>query len=168
MALSLNEHSFETRDWRWRKNRCSNWRGLRAIFSLLGSLSTTQEICHKFPYLTIKKNPAVSHALQVHFSFLYTCTLSTTRNDLFCCYVDDVSTCMVVIFNFFFLLSPNCWYQLNFRIPRIHFASTTSNNWEILAKTPSYIFGWRSRCRRRRLCWTPNYFSGDCISTDSQ
>ena len=56
------------------------------------------------------------------------------------------------IFNIF-LLSPNRWYQFNSKIFRIHFASMmTWNNGEISAETRSYIFGWRSHCRRRRPC----------------
>ena len=170
MALILNEHCFETRDWRWPGNRRSEWRGLNAIFlrrrraCLKASTTTTQELCHKFPYLTIKKKQQFRTLCTCIFHF---CTLvHFPRGGMTCSAV--MWTTEAHDGTFFFLLSPNCWYQLNFRILRMHFASMTSNNWEIIEKTPSYIFGWRSRCRRRRLCWAPNHFSGDCISTYSQ
>ena len=36
---------------------------------------------------------------------------------------------------------------------RTHFTSIiTLDNWQMSAETRSYIFRWRSRCRRRRLC----------------
>ena len=45
------------------------------------------------------------------------------------------------------------WFQSNSRIVKTHFASVmTLNNWEMIAETRSYIFRWRSRCRRRRVC----------------
>ena len=56
-------------------------------------------------------------------------------------------------FSFFFLLSSNRWYLFYSRILRKRFAvKMTWNNWEIITETRSSIFGWRSRCRRRRPC----------------
>ena len=56
------------------------------------------------------------------------------------------------MFNFV-LLSQRRWFQLNSRIVITHFASVmTLNNGEIIAETRSYIFRWRFRSHRRRLC----------------
>ena len=45
------------------------------------------------------------------------------------------------------------WFQFYSRIIRSHFASVmTLNNIKMTAETRSYIFRWRSRCGRRRLC----------------
>ena len=50
-------------------------------------------------------------------------------------------------------LSLRRWFQFNSRKVRKRFASTMSlNNWEIIAETRGYIFRWRSRCRRGRVC----------------
>ena len=68
----------------------------------------------------------------VHFATVL--VLSTTWNVPFCSNVVDVSI-WCQIFKFF-LLSPNRWYQFNFRITRIHFAGLmTWTNWEIIADT---------------------------------
>ena len=56
------------------------------------------------------------------------------------------------MFNFVFLC-PKRWSQFNSRIVRTHFSSImTLNNWKIITETRSYIFRWRSRFRRRRVC----------------
>ena len=56
-------------------------------------------------------------------------------------------------FSFFFLLSSNRWYLFYSRTLRIHLAGKmTWNNWEMITETRSSIFGWCSRCRRRRPC----------------
>ena len=56
------------------------------------------------------------------------------------------------MFNFVFL-TPKRWFRFNSRIVRIHFATVmTLNNWKMIAETRSYIFRWRSRCRRHRIC----------------
>ena len=56
------------------------------------------------------------------------------------------------MFNFV-LLSQMRWFQLNSRIVLTHFARVmTLNNGEIIAETRSYIFRWRFRSHRRRLC----------------
>ena len=79
------------------------------------------------------------------------CYASTTWNDLFCSCVDDVSIWWQM-FNFVFLC-PKRWFQFNSRIVRTHFSSIlTLNNWKMIAETRSYIFRWRSRFRRRRVC----------------
>ena len=70
---------------------------------------------------------------------------------LFCSCVDDVSI-RRQMFNSVFL-PPKRWFQLNSRKTRAHFSSImTSNNWEMIAETRGYIFRWRSRSRRRRVC----------------
>ena len=77
--------------------------------------------------------------------------LSTTWNDLFCSCVDDVSTWWQM-FNFVFVC-PKQLLQFNSRRVRTHFLSImTLNNWKLIAETRSYIFRWRSRFRRRRVC----------------
>ena len=108
---------------------------------------------HKFTYLTMRNSSFARFArvIFIFAHFIAVLFLSPTWNDLFCSCVDDVS----ISWQMFdiFLLSPNRRYQFNSRIFRIHFASImTWNNWEIMAETRSYIFGWRSRCRRRHPC----------------
>ena len=90
------------------------------------------------------------HALHVHFSFL-DIPQTFSLNDLFCSCEDDVSTWWQM-FNFVFL-SLKRWFQFNSWIVRTHFATVlTLNNSEMTAETRSYIFRWRSRCRRGRVC----------------
>ena len=108
---------------------------------------------HKFAYLTMKNNSfarfARAYFIFEHFADVL--VLSTTWNDLFCSCVDDVSVCWQM-FNFVFLPLKR-WFQFNSRIVRTHFASVmTLNNWQVIAETPSYIFRWRSHCRRRLVC----------------
>ena len=77
--------------------------------------------------------------------------LSTTWNNLFCSCLDDVSTWWQM-FNFVSLPLKR-WFQFNSRIVWTHFASVmTLNNSEMIAEMRSYIFIWRSCCRRRRVC----------------
>ena len=95
------------------------------------------------------------HALHVHFSifwhFVDVLVLSTTWDDQFCRCVDDVSIWWQM-FKFVFLC-PKRWFQFNSRIVGTHFSSITSlNNWKMIAETRSYIFFWRSRFRRPRVC----------------
>ena len=95
------------------------------------------------------------HALHVHFSFFWhfvdVLVLSTTWDELFCSCVDDVGIWWQM-FNFVFLCSKR-WFQINSRTVRRHFSSiTTLNNWKMVAEKRSYIFRWRSRFRRRRVC----------------
>ena len=112
-----------------------------------------QQERHKFAYLTVKNNRFARFARAV-FTFGHSAdvlVLSTTWNDLFCSCEDDVST-RWQMFNFVFL-SLKRWFQFNSRKVRTHFATVmTLNNWEMIAETRSYIFRWRSRCRRRRVC----------------
>ena len=112
-----------------------------------------QQKPHKFAYLTMK-NRIFARFARAYFIFWHfedVLVLSTTWNDLFCCCVDDVSRWWQM-FNFVFLC-PKRWFQFNSRIVRTHFSSKmTLNNCEIIAETGSYIFRWRSRFRRRRVC----------------
>ena len=109
-----------------------------------------QQKSRKFAYLTMKT--VFLYAFHVHFSsFEDVLVLSTTWNDLFCSCVDDVSIWWQM-FNFVFFC-PKRWFQFNFRMVRTHFSSIMSlNNSKMVAETRSYIFGWRSRFRRRRVC----------------
>ena len=53
----------------------------------------------------------------------------------------------------FCLLMSQRWFQFNSRIVRTHFSSiVTLNNWKMIVETRSYIFRWRSRLLRRRVC----------------
>ena len=77
--------------------------------------------------------------------------LSTTWNDLFCSWVDDVSLSWQML-NFVFL-RPKRLLQFNPRIVRTDFSSImTLSNWIMITEPQSYIFRWRSRFRRRRVC----------------
>ena len=74
-----------------------------------------------------------------------------TWNDLFCSCVNDVSIWWQMFHLVF--LCPKRWFQFNSRILRTHFSSVmTFNNWKMIAETRSYIFRWRSRFGRRRVC----------------
>ena len=112
-----------------------------------------QQERHKFAYLTMKNSifARFARAYFIFWHFADVLVLSTTWNDLFCSCVDDVSIWWQM-YNFVFLPLKR-WFQFNSRIVGTHFASVMSmNNWEMIAETPSYIFRWRSRCCRRRLC----------------
>jgi len=92
-----------------------------------------------------------ARAFFIFWHFVHVLFLSTTWNDLFCSCVDDVSIWWQM-FNFIFLC-PKRWFQFISRIVRTHFSSImTLNNWKMIAETRSYIFRWRSRFRRRRVC----------------
>ena len=111
-----------------------------------------QQKPHKFAYLTMKNSTFARFARAFFFFWHFedVLVLSTTWNDLFCSCLDDVSTWHM--FNFV-LLSQKRWFQFHSKIVRTHFASVmTLNNCEIIEETRSYIFRWRSRLRRRRLC----------------
>ena len=108
---------------------------------------------HKFAYLTIKNISFAGfvRAFFIFWHFVDVLVLSTTWNELFCSCVMDVSICWQM-FNIIFLPLKR-WSQLNSKIVKTHFESiVTLNNWETIAETRSYIFRWRSRCRRRRVC----------------
>ena len=112
-----------------------------------------QQKPHKFAYLTMKNSifARFARALFIFWHFDDVLVLSATWNDLFCRRVDNVSIWWQ-IFNFVFLC-PKRWFQFNSRIVRTHFSSImTLNNWKMIAETRSYIFRWRSRFRRRRVC----------------
>ena len=88
------------------------------------------------------------------------------------------------MFNFVFLC-PKRWFQINSRTVRRHFSSIMAlNNWKIIAEERSYIFRWRSRFRRRRVCLSSllasgrrfkkstqchesHYFLNNCLKIDS-
>ena len=96
------------------------------------------------------------HALHVHIScFDISQTLSFfLRREMTCFAVvwttwayDD--KCLILS-----SLCPKRWFQFNSRTVRTHFSSImTSNNWKMIAETRSYISRWRSRFRRRRVCF---------------
>ena len=112
-----------------------------------------QQKPHEFAYLTMKNRifARFARALFIFWHFEDVLVLSTTWNDLFCSCEDDVSIWWQ-LFNFVFL-SLKHWFQFNSWIVRTHFATVmTLNNSEMIAETRSYIFRWRSRCRRRCVC----------------
>ena len=76
--------------------------------------------------------------ISVHFTAIL--VLSAMWNDPFCSCEDNVSIWWQIFI--IFLFSPNCWYQLNFRIFRIHFACTMTwdDYWEIISQMQSYVF----------------------------
>ena len=121
-----------------------------------------QQKPHKFAYLT-KKNSIFARFARAFFIFWHfvdVLVLSTTWNDLFCSCVDDVSIWWQ-IFNFVFLC-PKRWFQTISRTVRRYFSSImTLNNWKMIAETRSYIFRWRSRFRRRRVCLSSLLSSND-------
>ena len=107
----------------------------------------------KFAYLTMKNSifARFARAFFIFWHFEDVLVISTTWNDMFCSCVDDVSIWWQM-FTFVFLPLERL-FRFNSRIVRKHFASLmTLNNWEMITETRSYIFRWRSRCRRRRVC----------------
>ena len=100
------------------------------------------------------KNSIFARFAGAFFTFWYfedDLVLSTTRNDLFCSCVEDVSIWWQMLI--FVFLCPKRWFIFNPRIVRTNFSSIlTLNNWKMIAETRSYIFRWRSRFRRRRVC----------------
>ena len=112
-----------------------------------------QQERHKFAYLTMKNTTFArfARAFFIFGHFADVLVLSTTWNDLFCSCPDDVSMWWKM-FNFVSLPLKR-WFQFNSRIVWTHFASVrTLNNSEMIAEIRSYIFIWRSCCRRRRVC----------------
>ena len=112
-----------------------------------------QQKPHKFAYLTEKNSSfaCFARAFLIFWHFEDALVLSTTWNDLFFRCVDDVSIWWQM-FNFVFLC-PKRWFQFNSRTVRTHLSSImTLNNWKRIAETRGYIFRWRSRFRRRRVC----------------
>ena len=107
----------------------------------------------KFAYLTMKNIffARFARAFFIFWHFEDVLVLSTTWNDLFCSCVDNVSIWWQV-FNFVFLC-PKRWFRFNSRIIRTHFSCImTLNNWKMIAEKRSYVFRWRSRFRRGRVC----------------
>ena len=118
-----------------------------------------QQKPHKFAYLTMKNSifALLARAFFFFWHFEDVLVLSTTWNDLFCSCVDDVSIWWQM-FNFVFSMS-QALVPTYSRIVRTHFSRImTLNNWKIIAETQSYIFRWRSRFRRRRLCLSSLFF----------
>ena len=112
-----------------------------------------QQKPHKFTYLTMKNSifARFARAYFIYWHFEDVLVLVTTWNDLFCSCVDDVSIWWQMLV--FVLLCPKHWFQFNSRIVRTHFSSImTLTNWKMIAELRSYIFRWRSRFRRRRVC----------------
>ena len=92
-----------------------------------------------------------ARAFFIFWHFEDVLVLSMTWNDLFFSCVDDVSIYWQM-FDFVFLC-PKRWFQINSRTVRWHFSSImTLNNWKMIAEKWSYIFRWRFRFRRRRVC----------------
>ena len=110
----------------------------------------------KFAYLTMKN---ITFARSARASFIFghfidVLVLSTTWKwpVLQLCGRREHIMTSVQVYNIAFLPKKR-WFQFNSRIVRTHFASMMIlNNWEIIAETRSYIFGWRSRSRRRCFC----------------
>ena len=107
----------------------------------------------KFAYLSMENSifARFARAFFIFWHFEDVLVLSTTWKDLFCSCVDDMSMWWQM-FNFIHLC-PKRLFQFNSRKVKTHFLSImTLNNWKIIAETWSYIFRWRSRRRRRRVC----------------
>ena len=112
-----------------------------------------QQKPYKFAYLTMKNSifARFTRSFFIFWHFEDVLVLSTLWNDLFCSGVDDVSVWWQM-FNFV-LLCPKRWFQFNSRIVRTHFSSIIPlNDWKMIAETRSYIFRWRFRICRRRVC----------------
>ena len=133
-------------------------------FPTIGSLSNHDDDGNKNPTnLHIWQWKTVFlHALHVHISsFDILKTFSFFLRREIC--VDDVSIGWQM-FNFV-LLSQKRWFQFNSRIVRTHFASAmTLNNCDIIEERRSYIFSWRSRGRRSRLCLSSLMMSDETSS----
>ena len=132
---------------------CHPRRRRRAIRELKQPRRRRQQKPHKFAYLTMKNNSFArfARAFFIFWHFEDVLVLSTTWNDLFRSCVDDVSIWWQM-FNFV-CLCLKLWFQFNSRIIRTHFSSImTLNKWKLVAETRRYIFRWRSRFRRRRVC----------------
>ena len=129
------------------------WRATSSNRELKQPRRRRQQKPHKFAYLTMKDIifPRFARAVFIFWHFVDVLVLSTTWNDLFCSCVDDANIWWQ-LFNFV-LLCPKRWLQFNCTTVRTHFSSImTLNNWKMIAEIRSYIFGWRSRFRGRRVC----------------
>ena len=138
----------------------AQYRGISSFVTrndILGSLSNDDDDGHKnrqFAYLKTE-NSIFARFVRAFFTLWHfedVLVLSTTWKDLSCSCVDDVNIWWQM-FSFVFLCPKGCRVPSHSRIVRIHFSSImTSNNWTMIAETRSYIFKWRSRFRRRRVC----------------
>ena len=125
------------------------WQDLFFFFGVsaesIESLSNHDDDGNKNPTnLHIWQGKTVSFARFARVYFIFwrfedILVLSTTWNDLFCCWVDDL-TIRWQMFNFVFLC-PKRWFQFNSRIVRTYSSSMmTLNNWNMIAEMSSYIF----------------------------
>ena len=118
---------------------------------IIGNLRTTKATrTSKFAYLAMKISSFVRFERVIFISVLFSglLVLSTTWMTCFAVvwtewtYDNKVQFCLVMSVA-----------QFKSRIVTTHFASVmTFNNWEMIAETWSYIFGWAFRCHRRRVC----------------
>ena len=143
----------------WQKSLISLWEPKTTAFAvqnireLKQPRRRRQQKTHKFAYLTMKNSifALFSRAYFIFWHFEDVLVLSMTWNDLFCSCVDDVSIWWQMLI--FVFLCPKHWFQFNSRIVRTHFSSImTLSNWKMIAEPRIYIFRWRSRFRRRRVC----------------
>ena len=117
---------------------------------ILGSLSNHDDDGNK--------NPTNLHIWQWKTVFLHALHVYISSFDIlktFSFFLRREITCFAVVWttwayvDTFCPLCPKRWFQINSR----HFSSImTLNNWKIIAEKRSYIFRWRSRFRRRRVC----------------
>ena len=145
----------------------AGWRGCLAVVGKGSVLKQPrrrrQQKLHKFAYLTMKSNSFARFA-RAFFIFLhFVDVLVLFRREMTCFAVNVWTTWAYDV-----LLSQKRWFQFNSRIVRTHFASVMPlNNCEIIAETRSYIFRWRSRCGRHRLCLSSlMYYPGPSCSND--
>ena len=60
----------------------------------------------------------------------------------------------------YYVLYLHDWKEKRKWIVKTHFASVMNlNSFEMIAETRSYIFRWRFRCRRRRICLNSRIFT---------
>ena len=120
---------------------------------LLGSLSNHDDDCNKNPtnLLIWQLKTVLLHALHVHFS-------SFDILKTFSFFLWREMTCFAVVWTTW-AYDDKCSILSSYvpsagsRMVRMHFSSImTLNNWKIIAETRRYIFRWRSRFSRRRVC----------------
>ena len=111
-----------------------------------------QQKPHKFAYLTMKNSIFACFARAFLIFDILKTFLFFLRREMTCFSVVWTTWACWHMFNFVFLC-PKRWFQINSRTVRRHFSSVmTLNNWKMIAEKRSYIFRWRSRFRRRRVC----------------
>ena len=115
-----------------------------------------QQKPHKFAYLAMKNSIFARFARAFFIFFFFTfCRRSRSFYDVkwpvlqLCGRREHMMTNVQFVFS-----CPKRWFQINSRIFRTHFSSKISlNNWKMIAETRSHTFRWRSRFRRRRVCF---------------